>query len=65
LETHPREGPADIGRFAGIFGPISGTERLLAMQKVVGSNPISRFVKGLHMQVFFVSAAGFEREVAT
>jgi hypothetical protein len=35
------------------------------MQKVVGSNPISRFAKGLHLQVFFVSAAGFEREVAT
>jgi hypothetical protein len=24
------------------------------MQKVVGSNPISRFPKGLHLQVFFV-----------
>jgi hypothetical protein len=29
------------------------------MQKVVGSNPISRFRKGLHLQVFFVGAVGF------
>jgi hypothetical protein len=26
------------------------------MQKVVGSNPISRFVKGLHLRAFLVSA---------
>jgi hypothetical protein len=26
------------------------------MQKVVGSNPISRFGEGLHLQVFFVRA---------
>ncbi len=32
---------------------------LLAMQKVVGSNPISRFRKGLHLQVFFVRAVGW------
>jgi hypothetical protein len=31
---------------------------LLAMQKFVGSNPISRFRKGLHLQVFFVLAVG-------
>jgi hypothetical protein len=31
---------------------------LLAMQ-VEGSNPISRFVKGLHLQVFFVGAVGW------
>jgi hypothetical protein len=29
-----------------------GHQRLLAMQKVVGSNPISRFRKGLGLQVF-------------
>jgi hypothetical protein len=29
---------------------------LLAMQKVVGSNPISRFEKCLHLQAFFVGA---------
>jgi hypothetical protein len=29
------------------------------MQKVVGSNPISRFRKGLHLQVFFVGAVGW------
>jgi hypothetical protein len=39
---------------AGIFGPISGAELLIAMQKVVGSNPISRSRKGLRLQVFFV-----------
>ena len=32
---------------------------LLAMQKVEGSNPFSRFVKGLHLQVFFVGAVGW------
>jgi hypothetical protein len=31
---------------------------LLAMQKVVGSNPISRFEKSLHLQAFFVSSVG-------
>jgi hypothetical protein len=31
---------------------------LLAMQKVVGSNPISRFTKGLHLQVFFDGTVG-------
>jgi hypothetical protein len=34
------------------------------MQKVVGSNPISRFEKGLHLQVFFVDAAGWRVCVA-
>jgi len=29
-------------------------EQLLGMQKVVGSNPIRRFRKGLHLQTFFV-----------
>jgi hypothetical protein len=28
------------------------------MQKVEGSNPFSRFRKGLHLQVFFVGAVG-------
>jgi hypothetical protein len=31
---------------------------LLAMQKVEGSNPFSRFREDLHLQVFFVRAAG-------
>jgi hypothetical protein len=30
----------------------SGRQRLLAMQKVEGSNPFSRFKKGLHLQAF-------------
>ena len=29
------------------------------MQKVVGSNPISRLRKGLRLQVFFVGAVGW------
>jgi hypothetical protein len=29
------------------------------MQKVVGSNPISRFAKGLYLQAFFVRAVGW------
>jgi hypothetical protein len=29
------------------------------MQKVEGSNPFSRFEKGLHLQVFFVGAVGW------
>jgi hypothetical protein len=33
--------------------------RLLAMQKVEGSNPFSRFVKGLHLQVFLLGAVGW------
>jgi hypothetical protein len=32
---------------------------LLAMQKVEGSNPLSRFREGLHLQVFFVRPAGW------
>ena len=28
------------------------------MQKVEGSNPFSRFAKGLQLQVFFVSSVG-------
>jgi hypothetical protein len=35
------------------------SHELLAMQKVVGSSPISRFRKGLHLQVFFVRAVGW------
>jgi hypothetical protein len=29
------------------------------MQKVVGSNPISRFRKGLHLLAFFMRAVGW------
>src|SRR5215217_25020 len=32
-------------------------EQLLGMQKVVGSNPIRRFRKGLHLQTFSCAAA--------
>jgi hypothetical protein len=37
---------------------------LLAMQKVVGSNPISRFREGLCLQVFFVGAVGWSGCIA-
>jgi hypothetical protein len=33
----------------------SAAHALLAMQKVEGSNPFSRFREGLHLQVFFVA----------
>jgi hypothetical protein len=33
-------------------------EHLLAMQKVEGSNPFSRFEKGLHLQAFCLRAVG-------
>jgi hypothetical protein len=51
-----RRGGAENGSFAGPFN--SGREAgvLLAMQKVEGSNPFSRFEKGLHLQAFFVAA---------
>ena len=35
-------------------GAYPAYRRLLAMQKVVGSNPISRFREGLLLQAFFV-----------
>jgi hypothetical protein len=34
------------------------THALLAMQKVEGSNPFSRFGKGLHLQASLVSPVG-------
>jgi hypothetical protein len=42
--------------FAGKFSARTESDELLAMQKVVGSNPISRFKKGLHLQDFLVVA---------
>jgi hypothetical protein len=49
---------AKNGSFAGLFSAERGARVLLAMQKVEGSNPFSRFEKGLHLQVFFVAAVG-------
>jgi hypothetical protein len=37
---------AENGLFAGSFNPVRETSVLLAMQKVEGSNPFSRFEKG-------------------
>jgi hypothetical protein len=55
LETHPEISPTGIGRFAGISDRSARAELLIAMQKVVGSNPISRFAKGLYLQAFLIS----------
>jgi hypothetical protein len=40
------------GLFAGLFNAGREARVLLAMQKVEGSNPFSRFEKGLHLQAF-------------
>ncbi len=64
---NPRDFPVNPGKPSWAPGPekprvcrgfrAGSTPRvLLAMQKVVGSNPISRSRKGLHLQVFFVLA---------
>jgi hypothetical protein len=37
----------------------SAAPALLAMQKVEGSNPFSRFTKGPHLQVFSYGAVGW------
>jgi hypothetical protein len=47
---------AEKASFAASFRVERDARVLLAMQKVVGSNPISRFRKGLYLQVFFVGA---------
>jgi hypothetical protein len=44
--------------FAGDIGAERETHLLLAMQKVEGSNPFSRSLKDLLLQVFFVDAVG-------
>jgi hypothetical protein len=49
---------AENGLFAALFGAGREVRVLLAMQKVEGSNPFSRFPKGVHLQVFFVYAVG-------
>jgi hypothetical protein len=48
-----------------VAGPLP--RLLLAMQKVEGSNPFSRFREGLHLQVFFVEAVrdAFTSRLAT
>jgi hypothetical protein len=47
---------AEVAAFAGTFSAGAESHKLLAMQKVEGSNPFSRFQEGLHLQVFFVGA---------
>jgi hypothetical protein len=44
--------------FAALFGAGPEARVLLAMQKVEGSNPISRFPKACDLQVFFVAPIG-------
>jgi hypothetical protein len=46
---------------SGVFAAIARCTKsrvLLAMQKVEGSNPFSRFEKGLYLQAFFACAVG-------
>jgi hypothetical protein len=45
--------------FAGDIRREREPSSLLAMQKVEGSNPFSRFEKGLHLQAFLVCAVGW------
>jgi hypothetical protein len=45
--------------FAGTFSVCIQSHELLAMQKVEGSNPFSRFAKGLHLRAFSVSTVGW------
>jgi hypothetical protein len=55
LNRDRRSGP-ETPAFAGNIRAQLETHALLAMQKVEGSNPFSRFAKGLHLQAFFVAA---------
>jgi hypothetical protein len=48
----------EIRLFAGISLQNPALHALLAMQKVVGSNPISRSQKGLHLQAFSCHQSG-------
>jgi hypothetical protein len=59
LESHLGISPTRIGRFAGISKQSEEGELLIAMQKVVGSNPISRFAKGPQLRAFSVLAVGW------
>jgi hypothetical protein len=47
------------GLLPGMSVRIGATQALLAMQKVEGSNPFSRFRKGLPLQAFFACAVGW------
>jgi hypothetical protein len=51
--------PRQERKIAGSFSAGREAGVLLAMQKVEGSNPFSRFGKDLHLQVFFVNAVGW------
>jgi hypothetical protein len=50
---------AENGSFAGSFSAAREAWILLAMQKVVGSNPISRSLEGLHFAGLFMRAVGW------
>ena len=56
---HRRSPIARKPTFCTTFLGRSGSYVLLAMQKVEGSNPFSRFREGLRLQVFFVGAVGW------
>jgi hypothetical protein len=52
---HCRRRPIEKAAFPGISCVVRWSDRLLAMQKVVGSSPISRFEEALQIAGFFVS----------
>ena len=53
LGIHPGVGPPDILSICRHFGRSREAELLLAMQKVEGSNPFSRFQRNLHLRICF------------
>jgi hypothetical protein len=59
FEDEPDERTAPESTRCRQLEPKTARHTLLAMQKVVGSNPISRFAEGLHLQALFVDAVGW------
>jgi hypothetical protein len=45
--------------FGGTLWSAQVANALLAMQKVEGSNPLSRFREDVHLQVYFVGPVGW------
>jgi hypothetical protein len=58
-DTGPGAGVCQNRPFAGTLRPTPVPHVLLATQKVEGSNPFSRFEKGLHLHVLFVGTVGW------
>ena len=58
MEAYPRT-THDLASVEALLASIALVSYLLAMQKVVGSNPISRFGEGSCLQVFRGDAVGW------